>query len=71
MKYRKNNYCFFFNQVYDFVWKPFNKVLSRLFVFNWMNFRVSLDKVDSCVNLQEKVISQAYPAVLIPRKYLL
>jgi len=56
MKHRKNYYLFFFGKVNDFVRKPFDEVFSCPFVFNRMNFRVSLDEVDSRINLQEEVI---------------
>jgi len=70
VKHCKDYYLFFFDKIDDFVWKPFDDVFSGSFVFNRMDFRVSLDEVDPRINLQEKVISQAYPVVLIPEKDL-
>jgi len=69
--YREDYYLFFRNKIDDFVWKSFDDVFScPLYSTGWIS-GLSLDKVDSRVNLQETVISQAYPGVLIPGKYLL
>jgi len=32
MNYSKDDYLFFLNKINDFVWKPFDEVLSRFFI---------------------------------------
>ena len=57
MNYSNDHYFFFLYKINDFIWKPFDKMLPCSFVFYWMNFRISSDEVDSCINLQKKVIT--------------
>jgi len=51
MNYSKDYYLFSLYKINDFVWKPFDNMFPRPFVFYWMNFRISTYEVDSCINL--------------------
>ena len=55
MKYRNDYYLFLFNKINNFVREPLNEVFSCSPVFNWMGFRISIDEVDSCINLQKEI----------------
>jgi hypothetical protein len=41
---RQNNNLILFNEINYFVWKPFNKIFSRFFIFCPKNFRIFFNK---------------------------
>ncbi len=47
MNYSKDDYLFFLNKINDFVWKPFDEVLSRFFIFYWVDVGISCYEVQS------------------------
>jgi len=54
------------DKIDDFVWKPFDEMLSCSFIFNWMDSGISLYEIQSSINLQKEVIPQPCPFIFIP-----
>jgi len=66
MNYSEDDYLFFLNKINDFVWEPFDEVLSRFFIFYWVDVGISCYEVQSSINLQKEVIPQPCPLIFIP-----
>ena len=45
MNYSEDDYLFFLNKINDFVWEPFDKVLSRFLIFYWVDVGISCYEV--------------------------
>ena len=44
---------FILNKIDNFVWKPFDKVLSRSFIFYWVDIGIPCYEIQSSINLQK------------------
>jgi len=66
MNHSKDYNLLILNKIDDFLWEPFDEVLSRSFIFYWVDVGISCYEIQSSITLQNEVIPQPCPLIFIP-----